>query len=255
MVRKLGEQAAAAPAGAALPVQPKGWGAPAAALAGVTEEGDDQLPPTGAPTSARAAAPVQPKGWGPPAGAAPVAGSEQQEEIRGKIRAPVEEVDEDEEKEEAPASARALAAFPAGVVQQLTGEGVGGEDPDGSDAPPPAAAVASAAPAAEPAKRRRNTRKAGEEPPALPVDPSGGSDAGESILARSGGQEADVPRGMGTMGTLQGTSSMDAGAQEISAMIARTPNGRISLEYYGIPGEGLAAFFEALAQNFRSAGQ
>ena len=156
MVQKLGfrnpsadaPQTAAPAAGA---VAPKGWGAPV----GVTEEAEDSLPPTGAgpsafedstpatqpkgwgsappaaqPRTQQSDAPApsaQPKGWGAPAGTQV---DPQREEIRQKISAPPAAQGEEDEADDGDAANKALAAFGAGIVEQLTGD-------EGEDSPLP----------------------------------------------------------------------------------------------------------------------
>ena len=235
MVKKLGFQGSTpAPAQTQAAVQPKGWGAPAAAPAGVTEEGDEELPPTGQTArGAQPAAPVTPKGWGPPAGAQP---SGQQEQIRGKIRAPVLPEEDDGEEEEFPVSARALEAFPPGVVDQLTGEGEGGEDEEGIDQAPPAEVVApAAAEAPERPRRGRRARQAREEAPASAPEPPAAPDASE-------GQEDASP----TIQAAIDSANVYRGAVEGDF----APQGRLTIDYFGIPSAALAAIFASLAQQF-----
>lgn len=320
MAKKLGFQkpggAPAAPAAesAARRVQPKGWGAPA----------DDDLPPLGresvmeevsAPPVKNAAedsAPAKPRGWGSPAPAA----EPQRETIRKKISAPpVEEDDDEGGEEEAPASVRALQAFPAGIVQQLEGDDEG-EDPDGEgdDAPEEQdpwaglstrtinalskAGLESARHAydqgkdallagverfgergweelealfgepqepEEPAKPAKlsaaKPAPAAQKPAAAPQRAPkgwGGAEAPatapEPAEAKQTAATAEIPHAAPLAGayTLQQQMQDAARVGNVGSYPARmAPHGRLTVEYHGIPAEGLAAFFTALAESIR----
>jgi hypothetical protein len=109
----------AAQATAEEPKVPKGWGVPAPAA-----EAPEEQPQA-------AEQPKKPKGWGVPAGVE-TPEAEQRAAIQNRLRAPAPQPEEEEE-EEAPASVRALQAFPAGIVEQLNGDVEEEEETQASD--------------------------------------------------------------------------------------------------------------------------
>jgi hypothetical protein len=220
MVRKLGfrdKDAGTPDAGT-----PKGWGAvPKGSFS------DEDLPPTGAGPSAfeDTEDSPRPKGWGAPASS----GGQQRAEIRSKLAAPAKS--EDEEEEMVPASVRAFGAFPAGVVDALSGDTSEDEDEDGQMSLPMTSHAPAAHSAEEPKKRTRRKKEEIEQVAApVTADPTPVTE--DAAPARVEGRRAiEVP----------------------PFVVPSTPTyARFSLEFSGLPSEALAAIFDALAAGVRS---
>lgn len=250
--QKLGfrKPGAAAPAAAepAKRITPKGWGA--------TNIADDEdLPPAGesvmdevSDTTQRSAfedsqppatsGKVTPRGWG---AAVPSEPDEQRAAIRSKIAAPpAQEPEGGEEEDEGESVAqRALQAFGPGIVEQLGGED--GEE-QGEPEPHPKAQALSGGASTEPEKpKTRRSRKAQSEKQS-PDEQKSQQDEDELFERQTAALEA-----AGRAASTGSTVTLPAAARE------EYPYVRFSLECSGIPREGLAAFFAALAAQFGEA--